>query len=66
MFAAVEIQTVEVGAAESHERMSVMLEALVIINPTRIINHGEGHQVVFEMVDLVLAEVVVLEGKQNR
>lgn len=61
MFAAVEIQTAEDGAAENHERMSVMLVVLVI-NPTRITNHGEGHQVVFEMVDLVLAEVVVLGG----
>lgn len=64
MFAAVEIQIVGVGVAENHERMSAMLAVLVIINPTRIINHGEGHQA-FEMVDLVPAEVVVLEGKQQ-
>lgn len=66
MFAAVEIQTAEDGAAENHERMSAMLADLVI-NPTIVetTNHGEGHQVVFEMVDLVLAEVVALEGKRN-
>lgn len=63
MFAAVEIQTAEDGAAENHERMSAMQEAVLVINPTRITNRGEGHQVAFEMVDLVLAEVVALEGK---